>query len=65
MHDVPLNAFALAVNQPDFGKAGLYTLFKILFDHTRNIARLKWMEIDAVAGRKDDGSAEWRIRFNR
>ena len=47
-HDVPLNALTLAVNQPHFGQAGLFTLFEILLHDAGNIAGLKRVKIEMI-----------------
>jgi hypothetical protein len=44
-------------------KTRLTALFQEFFDDTGNIARLKGMEIQAIAQRKHDRRAERRVRI--
>jgi hypothetical protein len=60
-HNIPLDAHALAVNQPHFSQSALPTLFEIFFYHARDILGLKWVEIYGVTQRNLHRFAEWRI----
>ncbi len=52
-----LHALAAAVNQPDFGEAGLTRRVQVFLDHGPDVTRCKRVQIDAVL----DGNANWFV----
>jgi hypothetical protein len=48
MHDFALHANTAAMDDPDFSKAPLHSLIKILFNHDGDFPRLKRVQVDRV-----------------
>lgn len=59
-YDVPLHAFAFAMDQAHLAQADLAALFEIFLDDAGDFLRLKWVKIEMVFDGNDNWFDEWR-----